>query len=293
VAGLGRRARAQASSVLRRAVSGHLARLDPPSLRLPPRPLPAPRLRPAGTARQSMSGSLVPFEGCRPRGLDGSLPPLEVPFGPDGAASLGQRLTAARRGLGRAANTSLHVPPPQPGRRGRGIRVRGQLPVSRQAGAAASRGHGIEPRHLRALRSQPHLPTGRGLKRPEGLFSLGVFGRWPNTPVASKAGRPLQFGSIRPLAEYSGGLEGRKASSVGFEPGRSATGRLSRIGGEPACKPSSVPRLTPRRRSSISGRRLPDGSSGRPEDWAARPLPFERPVTRTSEPRPPIWPCSG
>ena len=63
-------------------------------------------------------------------------------------------------------------------------------------------------------------------------------------------------------------------------------------GGEPACKPSSVPRLASRRRSSICGRRLPDSSCGRPEDWAARPLPPERPVSRTPEPRPPIWPCS-
>ena len=65
-----------------------------------------------------------------------------------------------------------------------------------------------------------------------------------------------------------------------------------RRGGEPAYKPSSVPRLASRRRSSISGRRLPDGSSGRPEDWAARPLPSKRPVARAPEPRPPIWPCS-
>ena len=76
--------------------------------------------------------------------------------------------------------------------------------------------------------------------------------------------------------------------SCARRPGSSTAG----LGGEPACKPSSVPRLTSRRRSSISGRRLPAGSSGRPEDWAARPLPSERPVARAPEPRPPIWPCS-
>jgi len=63
-------------------------------------------------------------------------------------------------------------------------------------------------------------------------------------------------------------------------------------GGEPACKPSSVPRLASRRRSSIYDHRLPGSSSGRPEDWAARPLPSEPPVARTLELRPPIWPCS-
>ena len=42
---------------------------------------------------------------------------------------------------------------------------------------------------------------------------------------------------------------------------------------EAACKPSSVPRLAPRRRSSIWGRRLPDGSCSRPEGWAARLSP--------------------
>ena len=149
------------------------------------------------------------------------------------------------------------------------------MPLSRQAGAAASRGHGIEPRDLRALRSKPHLPTGRGLNRPGGLFSLGIFGRRQTTPTGGPGGLSVwecsvvfEFGAvIRPV-------------------------RLSRIGGEPACKPSSVPLLGQRRRSSIYGRRLPDGSSGRPEDWAARPLPPERPVSRTLEPRPPIWPCS-
>ena len=76
--------------------------------------------------------------------------------------------------------------------------------------------------------------------------------------------------------------------SCARRPGSSTAG----LGGEPACKPSSVPQLASRRRSSICGRRLPDSSCGRPEDWAARPLPPERPVSRTPEPRPPIWPCS-
>jgi hypothetical protein len=49
--------------------------------------------------------------------------------------------------------------------------------------------------------------------------------------------------------------------------------RIAGIASEAACKPSSVPRLAPRRRSSIWGRRLPDGSCSRPEGWAARLSP--------------------
>ena len=96
------------------------------------------------------------------------------------------------------------------------------------------------------------------------------------------------FSYLNPILRY--GLtrfaNDAAASGVGRDTDR-------KDGGEPACKPSSVPRLASRRRSSISGRRLPDGSSGRPEDWAARPLPFDRTVARALEPRPPIWPCSG
>jgi len=46
---------------------------------------------------------------------------------------------------------------------------------------------------------------------------------------------------------------------------------------EAACKPSSVPPAPRRRRGwpSIWGRRLPDGSCGRPEGWAARLSPGE------------------
>jgi hypothetical protein len=42
---------------------------------------------------------------------------------------------------------------------------------------------------------------------------------------------------------------------------------------EAVCKPSSVPWLAPQGWPSIWGRRLPDGSCGRPEGWAARLSP--------------------
>ena len=53
------------------------------------------------------------------------------------------------------------------------------------------------------------------------------------------------------------------------------THQRSRMDGasEAVCKPSSVPRLAPRGWPSIWGRRLPGGSCGRPEGWAARLSP--------------------
>ena len=145
-----------------------------------------------------------------------------------------------------------------------------------------------------APHSPLHFPTAQSHRDRERVFVRGEL-PVPGPPAAASPWRPgVERGCVRrlrrgPHLPSGRGLTKPVARSVS---GCDSLRWLLRCGGEPACKPSSVPRLSSRRRSSISGRRSPDGSSGRPEDWAARPLPFERPVARTLEPRPPIWPCS-
>ena len=133
-------------------------------------------------------------------------------------------------------------------------------------------------RDLRA--PEPGRPVARSWstrRRPRPARSVqAVYSReeWLDRPGAR---RPI--GPPRSVARYDASLRRlhvqRRANRVHCSAHcTEAVVRSRGLGAsEAACKPSSVPRLAPRRRSSISGRRSPDGSCSRPEGWAAHLSP--------------------
>ncbi len=129
------------------------------------------------------------------------------------------------------------------------------------ATAAVDRARGIPPRGapdppLHVPPADPRRPgPGAGL-RGECLYP----DRAGPDPARAISSRPRR--SATPAR--------RRTSSA---PTRTEPAPLGWSASEAACKPSSVPRLASRGRSSICGRRSPDGSCGRPEGWAAHLSP--------------------
>ena len=129
------------------------------------------------------------------------------------------------------------------------------MPLSRPPRADPPGRPRHQPPDLQRLHRRPHLPRRRGLGSAGRRFAS----------VASSAARRC---TARTVGDACGG-----GDTLALDVLRGACAMGARIASEAACEPTSAPRLAPRGRSSIRGRRSPDGSCSRPEGWAARLSP--------------------
>ena len=125
---------------------------------------------------------------------------------------------------------------------------------------------------------------------PNWCRARQTTGEWPalDVPDRRDPGRPgakggpwAPPGCRRPRRRVPRDAADRPRRGAPWAPRTAGAGqgREERSVSEAVCKPSSVPAACPRRGwPSIWGRRLPDGSCGRPEGWAAHLSPSRLPA---------------